>query len=198
MFCPQCGKEIPSEAIFCPYCRAEIHRTTASSERGNAFTASESEQSTEGQSLKSALRTNRKRPKKLLTQILIVALALALATSVAYAAYYVYTNVWLPSQQTQEQQQPAAEEPTYTVNTVTEELPSASEYEHARKALNATNWKVDYVITHEAPSVIASKLCQQCNRIRNPNDPLQGFLKRLAIGSIINAGFRGITILISG
>lgn len=61
-----------------------------------------------------------------------------------------------------------------------EELPSASEYEHARKALNATNRKVNYVIAHEAPRVIASKLCQQRNRIRNPNDPLQGFFEEIS------------------
>lgn len=156
MFCPQCGKEIPSEAIFCPYCRAEIHRTTASSERGNAFTASESEQSTEGQSLKSALRTNRKRPKKLLTQILIVALALALATSVAYAAYYVYTNVWLPSQQTQEQQQPAAEEPTYTVNTVTEEVSVPTNPYSSPDQRSDETWECDQIVSSVPSDAIDS------------------------------------------
>ena len=63
MFCPQCGKEIPSEAIFCPYCRAEIHNNAVGSEQEKAFNSAEPEQSIEWQSLKSALRTNRKRPK---------------------------------------------------------------------------------------------------------------------------------------
>lgn len=147
MFCPQCGKEIPSEANFCPYCRAEIHHNAVGSEQEKAFNSAEPEQNIEGQSLKSALRTNRKRPKRLLTQVLIVALALALATSVAYAAYYVYTNVWLPSQQTQEQQQPAAEEPTYTVNTVTEEVSVPSDPVRSPGQRTNETWEYDQIVS---------------------------------------------------
>ena len=147
MFCPQCGKEIPSEAIFCPYCRAEIHNNAVGSEQEKAFNSAEPEQIIEGQSLKSALRTNRKRPKRLLTQVLIVALALALATSVAYAAYYVYTNVWLPSQQTQEQQQPAAEEPTYTVNTVIEEVSVPDDPYNSPGQRSNDTWEYDQIVS---------------------------------------------------
>lgn len=146
MFCPQCGKEIPSEANFCPYCRAEIHRSKANAEQNGQFSAAASPtQNSESQSLKAALRTNRKRPKKLLMQIVVVALALALATSVAYAAYYVYTNVWLPSQQTQEQQQPAAEEPTYTVNTVTEEVSVPSDPYSSPGQRSSDAWEYDQI-----------------------------------------------------
>ncbi len=51
--------------------------------------------------LKAAVAQNKKRSRRRLPMIVLVALALALATSVAFAAHYVYTNVWLPAHQEQ-------------------------------------------------------------------------------------------------
>lgn len=58
----------------------------------------------ETNSLKAAVAQNKKRSRRRMPMILLVALALALATSVAYAAYRVYTDVWLPYQAEQEAQ----------------------------------------------------------------------------------------------
>lgn len=47
---------------------------------------------------------------------------------------------------------------SYRINHVSwwkEELPSAEEYDAARKSLDANDWKVDYIITHCCPNSIA-------------------------------------------
>ena len=50
--------------------------------------------------------------------VVLVALAMALAAGTAYAAYRVYTDMWLPAQQAQnEQTVEAPEEITYSVET---------------------------------------------------------------------------------
>lgn len=113
MFCPRCGKEIPDEANFCSFCSAPV-RPKASSNAENGMEAKGN--------LKETLRSSRRIPSKMLTRVIIVALALALGASVAYAAYYAYTNVYLPSQQAQQQPASQNQEPTYTVNTVTESV----------------------------------------------------------------------------
>ena len=71
----------------------------ASAETGNA-----TQEQSETSSLKAAVEQNKKRSRRRMPMILLVALALALATSVAYAAYRVYTDVWLPYQAEQEAQ----------------------------------------------------------------------------------------------
>lgn len=53
--------------------------------------------------LKAAVTQNKKRSRRRMPMILLVALALALATSVAYAAYRVYMDVWVPYQAEQQQ-----------------------------------------------------------------------------------------------
>ena len=121
MFCPECGKRIDEGSAYCPYCGKKLTHTGASPSAPNSpncnlkeFAQAQHEMT----DLKQAFRSNRRRPSRKLLHVIVIALALALATSVAYAAYYVYTNVWVPSQQTQ--QQPTEEAaPTYTVNTVT-------------------------------------------------------------------------------
>lgn len=65
-------------------------------------------------SLKAAVAQNKKRSRRRIPMIVLVALALALATSVAFAAHYVYTTVWLPAHQeqasaTDNPQEPATE-----------------------------------------------------------------------------------------
>lgn len=57
----------------------------------------------ETSNLKAAVAQNKKRSRRRMPMILLVALALALATSVAYAAYRVYTDVWVPYQAEQQQ-----------------------------------------------------------------------------------------------
>ena len=69
-------------------------------QEGEADTAA----ATETNNLKAAVAKNKKRSRRRIPMILLVALALALATSVAYAAYRVYNDVWLPYQAEQEMQ----------------------------------------------------------------------------------------------
>lgn len=57
----------------------------------------------ETSNLKAAVAQNKRRSRRRMPMILLVALALALATSVAYAAYRVYTDVWVPYQAEQQQ-----------------------------------------------------------------------------------------------
>ena len=59
------------------------------------------------------------------------------------------------------------------------ELPNNAEHEHARKTLEEAEWKVDFVITHDAPSNIALELCAICERDFYPTNPLQRFLEEL-------------------
>ena len=43
-----------------------------------------------------------------------------------------------------------------------EEMPSESEMEYCRASLDRVGWKVDYVVTHEAPVDLADELCMEC------------------------------------
>lgn len=128
MYCRNCGSEIPNEARFCSYCGTETIapkepfaqegqnavESTASAASTTQVTTSTKEQAesikssaqtSESQtpnSLKAAVQSNKKRSRRHIPMILLVALALALATSMAFAAHYIYTNVWLPAQQKQQ------------------------------------------------------------------------------------------------
>lgn len=59
-----------------------------------------------------------------------------------------------------------------------EEMPSESEMKRCRASLDCVGWKVDYVVTHEAPSDLADELCMECNR-EFYDDSLQAFLGEL-------------------
>ena len=59
-----------------------------------------------------------------------------------------------------------------------EEMPSESEMNHCRASLDRVGWKVDYVVTHEAPVNLADELCMECNR-EFYDDSLQAFLGEL-------------------
>lgn len=59
-----------------------------------------------------------------------------------------------------------------------EELPNETERENCRASLERAGWKVDYVVTHEAPVDIAETLCWECNR-NFDDDALQRFLGEL-------------------
>lgn len=59
-----------------------------------------------------------------------------------------------------------------------EEMPSEREMNHCRASLDRVGWKVDYVVTHEAPVDLADELCMECNR-EFYDDSLQAFLGEL-------------------
>lgn len=70
-------------------------------------TTSDSAVPSEQNTLKAAVASNRKRSRRHMPLILLVALVLALASSIAYAAYYVYTEIYLPQQEAQQQEEAA-------------------------------------------------------------------------------------------
>lgn len=55
---------------------------------------------------------------------------------------------------------------------------AASHDKHCRASLDRAGWKVDYVVTHEAPVDLADELCMECNR-EFYDDSLQAFLGEL-------------------
>lgn len=56
-----------------------------------------------------------------------------------------------------------------------EEMPNAAEMDRCRRSLDRAGWNVDYVVTHEAPAVLADTLCWERNRPFD-DDQLQNFL----------------------
>lgn len=136
-FCAYCGTAVPDEPINAPALEdadteplsvspvADDEQTEVTvPERDESDGASETEaaeapqagpeNSTEAaaSSLKTAVESTRKRSRRKMPMILLVALALALASAVALAAYFVYTQVYLPSQQ-QEQEVVEEENPQW-------------------------------------------------------------------------------------
>ena len=70
------------------------------------------------ETLRGAVNATKHRSRRRVPMVVLVALAMALAAGTAYAAYRVYTDMWLPAQQTQnEQTVEAPEEITYSVET---------------------------------------------------------------------------------
>ena len=70
------------------------------------------------ETLRGAVNATKYRSRRRVPMVVLVALAMALAAGTAYAAYRVYTDVWLPAQQTQNEQiVEAPEEITYSVET---------------------------------------------------------------------------------
>ena len=57
-------------------------------------------------------------------------------------------------------------------------MPSEEEMGHCRASLDHVGWKVDYVVTHEAPAALAEGLCRGCGR-EYRDDRLQRFLAEL-------------------
>lgn len=74
--------------------------------------------SEQSETLRGAVNATKHRSRRRVPMVVLVALAMALAAGTAYAAYRVYTDVWLPAQQTQnEETVEAPEEITYSVET---------------------------------------------------------------------------------
>ena len=77
------------------------------------------------ETLRGAVNATKHRSRRRVPMVVLVALAMALAAGTAYAAYRVYTDVWLPAQQNQNEQVveapeetvEAPEETTYSVET---------------------------------------------------------------------------------
>lgn len=70
------------------------------------------------ETLRGAVNATKHRSRRRVPMVVLVALAMALAAGTAYAAYRVYTDVWLPAQQAQnERTVEAPEEITYSVET---------------------------------------------------------------------------------
>lgn len=77
------------------------------------------------ETLRGAVNATKHRSRRRVPMVVLVALAMALAAGTAYAAYRVYTDVWLPAQQAQNEQTveapeetvEAPEEITYSVET---------------------------------------------------------------------------------
>lgn len=67
------------------------------------------------ETLRGAVNATKHRSRRRVPMVVLVALAMALAAGTAYAAYRVYTDVWLPAQQTQNEQ--IIEVPEETVET---------------------------------------------------------------------------------
>ena len=70
------------------------------------------------ETLRGAVNATKHRSRRRVPMVVLVALAMALAAGTAYAAYRVYTDMWLPAQQAQnEQTVEAPEEIIYSVET---------------------------------------------------------------------------------
>lgn len=141
MYCTKCGAKLPRDARFCMNCGKPV--AAIASEKAAASTtssgkaaapaavpakaaeptgASSSSQnnplSEQSETLRGAVNATKHRSRRRVPMVVLVALAMALAAGTAYAAYRVYTDVWLPAQQTQnEQTVEAPEEITYSVET---------------------------------------------------------------------------------
>lgn len=141
MYCTKCGAKLPRDARFCMNCGKPVAAiasekaaasTTSSgkaaapaavpakaAEPTGASSSSQNNPSSEqSETLRGAVNATKHRSRRRVPMVVLVALAMALAAGTAYAAYRVYTDMWLPAQQTQnEQTVEAPEEITYSVET---------------------------------------------------------------------------------
>lgn len=141
MYCTKCGAKLPRDARFCMNCGKPVAAiapekaaaSTASSGKaaapaavpakaveptGASLSSQNNPSSEQSETLRGAVNATKHRSRRRVPMVVLVALAMALAAGTAYAAYRVYTDVWLPAQQTQnEQTVEAPEEITYSVET---------------------------------------------------------------------------------
>ena len=106
---------------FSPESSAFVNEPEKSCEAGAcdaSSTPQNSASSKHPETLRGAVNATKHRSRRRVPMVVLVALAMALAAGTAYAAYRVYTDVWLPAQQTQNEQiVEAPEEITYSVET---------------------------------------------------------------------------------
>ena len=141
MYCTKCGTKLPRDARFCMNCGKPVAAiayekaaaSTASSGKaaapaavpakaaeptGASLPSQNNPSSGQSETLRGAVNATKHRSRRRVPMVVLVALAMALAAGTAYAAYRVYTDVWLPAQQTQnERTVEAPEEITYSVET---------------------------------------------------------------------------------
>lgn len=141
MYCYHCGKELDDDAKFCTHCGTKVIqednedqpdtglRASSGSSKDEEVTETEKSTSSESNAkeekneqslqtsdkestLKAAVASNRKRSRRRMPLILLVALVLALTASIAFAAYYVYTQYFAaqPEETEVQPQQPQTEE----------------------------------------------------------------------------------------
>lgn len=141
MYCTKCGAKLPRDARFCMNCGKPV--AAIASEKAAASTASlgkavapavvpakvaepkgtssssrNNPSPEQSETLRGAVNATKHRSRRRVPMVVLVALAMALAVGTAYAAYRVYTDVWLPAQQAQNEQiVEAPEEITYSVET---------------------------------------------------------------------------------
>lgn len=141
MYCTKCGAKLPRDARFCMNCGKPV--AAIASEKAAASTASSGKaaapaavpakaaeptgassssqnnpSSEQSETLRGAVNATKHRSRRRVPMVVLVALAMALAAGTAYAAYRVYTDVWLPAQQNENEQiVEAPEEITYSVET---------------------------------------------------------------------------------
>ena len=144
MYCTKCGTKLPRDAKFCMNCGKPV--AAIASEKAAASTASSGKaaapakaaeptgvssssqnnpSSEQSETLRGAVNATKHRSRRRVPMVVLVALAMALAAGTAYAAYRVYTDMWLPAQQAQNEQVveapeetvEAPEEITYSVET---------------------------------------------------------------------------------
>lgn len=150
MYCIHCGSKLSDDARFCTNCGSAVEKgkdsvpdgtsivqdsrnstgqgDSTSSDRGKASASQPVPNYENHTSMKSAVGSAKHRSISAVRMIALVALAVTLAAGAAYAAYRVYADVWLPSQQAQEQVQ-ETETPEQTA-----EEESNSEYDAAMEA----------------------------------------------------------------
>ena len=141
MYCTKCGAKLPRDARFCMNCgkpvaaiayekaaastaslgkaAAPVAAPAKAAEPTGASLPSQNNPSLEqSETLRGAVNATKHRSRRRVPMVVLVALAMALVAGTAYAAYRVYTDVWLPAQQAQnEQTVEAPEEITYSVET---------------------------------------------------------------------------------
>lgn len=83
MFCAECGNELEEDARFCTKCGASTDEARTSKPESESGT------------LKAAIEATKHRSRRRVPLVLLIAFALALVTGVAYAAFWVYTEVVL-------------------------------------------------------------------------------------------------------
>lgn len=141
MYCTKCGAKLSRDARFCMNCgkpvaaiayekaaastaslgkaAAPVAAPAKAAEPTGASSSSQNNPSPEqSETLRGAVNATKHRSRRRVPMVVLVALAMALVAGTAYAAYRVYTDVWLPAQQAQnEQTVEAPEEITYSVET---------------------------------------------------------------------------------
>ena len=98
------------------------------------------------ETLRGAVNATKHRSRRRVPMVVLVALAMALAAGTAYAAYRVYTDVWLPAQQTQNEQiVEAPEEITYSVETRSMDVSVPVDPYDAPGKREAQKWYYPYI-----------------------------------------------------